>query len=199
MEFHGPRDPREWHERWVGWWPDPIEGPWKVTIGFREIKGRFEPAGIKVEDTWPNPVTAANADDTHILTAKVVREIPVGDLVKMGRRRLQETFETVAEWDENEGDQESAQRMRDDGRKFEKKASGRPVLSDEHYRQVAEIWMEAWNRGYPPTKAVQDRYVVSYPTAARWATESRRRGFLQAYEKAGGVLPPQHKKKEGAE
>src|SRR5665811_921011 len=140
MEFPRPRQPREWQEISFEYWPDPLAGPWLVKIGWRLISGRWEPIGIKAEATEPpGPVPL----ESHILTAKLVREIPVGELVKSGRRKQQATCEMVAGWEEKEGNQEGAQHMRDYGRKFEARA-GRPhILSDDHYRQVADIWMEA--------------------------------------------------------
>lgn len=195
MEFPRPRQPREWQEPSPEYWPDPLAGPWLVTIGWREIRGRWEPIGIKVEATEP---TGPIPLESHILTAKLVREIPVGDLVKSGRRKSQQVAEIVARSYEEQADPKTAQEVRDYGRRFEARAGRPPMLSDAHYRQVADVWINAWSSGESPTKTVQDHYHVSYPTAARWATESRRRGFLQAYAecKAGGVLPPEQKEGE---
>lgn len=183
MDFPRPRQPREWQERTWEYWPDPLAGPWLVTIGWRLIHDRWEPIGVKVEATEPY---GPGDLESHVLTAKVAREVPFGELVKTGRRKLKQSCEMIAELDEQQGHLEEAQWMRDYGRKFEARAGRPPMLSDDHYREVAAVWMEAWNTGEPTTKAVERRYTVSYPTAARWATESRNRGFLSPYSELIG-------------
>jgi hypothetical protein len=198
MDLPRPRDPREWQETSFEYWPDPLSGPWLVTVGWREIRGRWEPIGIKVEATEPRgPVDL----ESHILTAKLVQDIPVGALVKSGRHKLRAVAEMVAGYYEEEGNPKAAHEVRDYGRKFEARAGRPPVLSDDFYREVAEIWMEAWHLGNPTTKAVQEHYSrskwVSYPTASRWCTEARNRGFLPAYDQLRtGIVNPDKPKED---
>ena len=51
-----------------------------------------------------------------------------------------------------------------------------PRMTDEHLREVADIYSRALEK---PTRAVHDHFApVSYSTAARWVSHARQRGFL---------------------
>lgn len=54
----------------------------------------------------------------------------------------------------------------------------RPVLNDDHYRDVADIYRQAVSQRRPPTKAVASHWVRHSSTAARWVMEARKRGHL---------------------
>jgi hypothetical protein len=56
---------------------------------------------------------------------------------------------------------------------------------DAHYRQVAEVWLAAWQQRKPkPNKAVVERWGVPSTTAANWVRTARRRGILtQRYQR----------------
>ena len=51
-------------------------------------------------------------------------------------------------------------------------------LGDDHYERVAEIYREALQLGYAPTKWVGVRFGKPRSTAARWVMEARERGKL---------------------
>lgn len=55
------------------------------------------------------------------------------------------------------------------------KRSPRKRLTDDHYRQVAEVYRGAFKN---PTSAVMAKMHASRSTAGRWVVEARRRGFL---------------------
>jgi hypothetical protein len=184
-----------WQEVSSAFWPDELEGPWLVRLGWREVGGRKECVGMVLaqkEPAYGDPYPPA-----PILTATKVRAVPVGDFIDRGRRMLAGSAETVAGLDEAEGQPEDAKRVREYGRRFEGKAGGRPRLyGEEHYRHVARVYSDAWRGGEPPTQAVErhpDFEPISHSTAARWVRECRKRGFLGETEKrvAGGVLPPE--------
>ncbi len=61
---------------------------------------------------------------------------------------------------------------------------GVPV-SDDHLKQVAELYRAALDRGDPPTQTVADAMHAARSTAARWIAKARERGFL------GAALPSQ--------
>jgi len=48
----------------------------------------------------------------------------------------------------------------------------------EHYQQVAEVYDEAIEAGYPPTQSVAETFDVPYTTAARWVRRTRALGLL---------------------
>jgi hypothetical protein len=56
---------------------------------------------------------------------------------------------------------------------------GRPDLGDDHYREVARVYREAWARGdRAPTVAVAEAFSIRKTTAAKWVVVARRRGYL---------------------
>lgn len=67
-----------------------------------------------------------------------------------------------------------------------------PVYGDEHYREVARIYAEAWSNGdRHPTLTVAAEHTVARSTAAKWVSTARQRGFLGPTlpRRAGGVKP----------
>jgi hypothetical protein len=56
---------------------------------------------------------------------------------------------------------------------------------DDHYRRVAEVYRSAVERREPPLKAIQERWQVSRPAAAKYVKGARQRGFLGWPERAG--------------
>ena len=190
------RDRMRW-EVYSEFWPDRLSGPWKVTVGFRLLSDRWEPVGIEVGEK--DHLTAGMVGEpSHILTAALLRGVPLGYLVERGRRFLIGSARIVAECYDKDGDVENAEWAREWGRKYRTKREGRPrKYGDEHYREVAAIYSAAWRNGVPPTQAVQMAFAdgtrgPSHATAARWVGEARKRGFLTAtrHGKAGGDLPP---------
>lgn len=53
------------------------------------------------------------------------------------------------------------------------------ALGDAHYRQVAELLLQAREIGESPREYVADRLGASLPTVDRWIKEAKRRGFLR--------------------
>jgi hypothetical protein len=65
----------------------------------------------------------------------------------------------------------------------------------EHWRQVAAVWLAAWQRPPPgggfraPTKAVANHFGVNYGLAAAWVRRARVRGYLTTTYQAGHTCP----------
>ena len=56
---------------------------------------------------------------------------------------------------------------------------GRPDLGDDHYREVARVYLEAWNSHDPaPTVAVAQTFRIPKTTAAKRVVVARRCGYL---------------------
>lgn len=181
-----------WHDVSAFLYPDERRGPWMVRIGWRPVAGRMEPVGFELaqRDADGTPTVP-----TEVLTAKMVRELHIGEYIERGRRIKAGSAAIVAR-DYREKDRpDDAQRAQEYGRRFKAKVGGRPhMYGDDHYREVARVYAEAWRKGEPPTQAVErhpDFAPLSHSTAARWVRECRKRGFLGETKKrrAGGVLP----------
>jgi hypothetical protein len=191
-----------WHQVSSYNWPDEVKGPWTISLGWREVRGRMECVGVAI--TEKEPAYGAPYPPAEVITRQMVRKIPVGDYIKRTRPIQEGVAETVARLYEAEGNPEDAARVRDYGRRFSEgaPAPGRPhKWGDDHYREVARAYTVGYGKGYP-TKYVARHFStpgghqVSHSTAARWVRECRKRGYLgDAPEKgvAGGVLPPEQK------
>ena len=155
------------------------------------------------------------SEPAHIITAQMVRTLPVGRFIEETRRDKAETAGVVADYLQREAPniqardtridgneqhyREVAELLRERSRRFKATAGGRPRMwGDDHYREVAEVYAAAWRSGPSPTKSVERQFQVSHSTAARWVHECRKRGFLGPTEKrrAGGVLLPEQEEGE---
>lgn len=184
-------------DRWQEWgtffWDKEPEGPWAVTVGLREIEGRMECVGFAI--TQKEPPEGKPYPPPPILTAKMVRTIPIGQFIDRTRRAKAGSAAIVAGLFEDEGRPDEAAWAREYGNRFQAKASGRPrMYGDEHYRQVASVYAEGWRMPEgAPTKHIAESFHVSHATAARWVRVCRDKGLLgeTTKRKAGGILPPQ--------
>lgn len=181
------------------YWPDRWKGPWCVSLYWLPIAGRFECVGFAVE------LDEKLAPDIHLerrlITAQLIRSIPVGRLIEETRQRTGRDAASLADGYESHGDAESARQERELADQFKAVGTqgGRPrMYPDAHYRDVARVYAVAWQSGSSPTKSVEELYHVSHSTAARWVHEARQRSFLGPTDKrkAGGILPPEPKEGE---
>ena len=197
------RTSHHWRFTGSGEWPwlRDGSGPWRIGIKWRESGGRFECVGFSIEESDD----VDPSEPPNIVTAQMLRAIPIGSLIKQARRREANESETIAEflwdsgdWADTEAEEErlhaAAEAARDEGRRFKVEATStsggrRPMYDREHYHKVANIYYAAWRKGDPPTQAVAKHFTVSYSTAARWVRECRRRTVLSTTERgvAGGL------------
>jgi hypothetical protein len=173
-------------------WPDPWKGPWEVTLLWRLTSGRYECVSFKIEEFNP-PARKSAPDPAHVITAQLIRSVPVGRLVDAARHRTARDAESVAGGAAARGDAdwEKWQREFAAGFKAETAGGGRPRMwGDEHYQEVARAYAAAWQSGSSPTKSVEKLFQVSHSTAARWVRECRKRGFLgDTHERRAGGIP----------
>jgi len=162
------------------------------------IGGRFECVRFSIE--VDDKLGADIPPEQRLVTAQLVRSIPVGSLIEETRQRTGRDAASIAEAYHSAGDIESAQQERELAEQFRaRRAEGhRPRLGNDHYRAVAEVYASAWRSGSAPTQSIERYFDVPHSTAARWVQEARRRGFLgQTQErKPGGIEPPKPKEDE---
>lgn len=162
-----------------------------MNLTWRQISGRYECVGFEIAEFDP-PARDDPPEPAHIITAQIVRAIPVGWLTQQARQRVGRDAEALAGVCEQAGDHAHALFQTDLATKFMGEAGSRPRMwGNDHYRKVAELYTVAWRKDYPPTQTVEKAFEVSHSTAARWVQECRTRGFLGPTEKrkAGGLLP----------
>lgn len=121
-------------------WPDPSEGPWSVTLDWQVIDGRPECTGLAVAGS-----------EGRMLTASVVRKIPVADWIAEDRARLAPTKPAIG---------------------------GLRASTVERLKTAAEVYQRARSEGLPPTKAVAAYYGISHGGASNLISRARAAGLL---------------------
>ena len=175
-------------------WPDPLRGPWSVTVHWGEQDGKAIPIGFDVrafrgtpgsEDDPPRPLAPRSAPWTP-LTAEMVRSLQVGALVDDSRANLA----AMTEWFEQQP--APARRAATARSKVGAKRLGRPRDRDDaHYALVADLYRHAVATGdRAPAKAVTERLVeqgvrfssvnddAKRAQTRKWIAEARRRGLI---------------------
>jgi hypothetical protein len=120
-------------------WPD-APGPWIATLTWQFINGRPECTGLAVASTTGT-----------ILTASVLRRLPVADWIAEDRAKM--APQTPA-------------------------TGGLRKSTVERLTAVAEIYEQAVRDGKPPTKAVAEHYDISHGGASNLVSRARAHGLL---------------------
>jgi hypothetical protein len=156
---------------WVIKWPDREKGPYIVRLGVAMLDGRPEILSLQVTG-WEGPGFDAIRNST------VLRELSLpgllDELLVEVRRGFVERdllpFDLGDHYPDEANDRAAIERN---------PRGGRPRLySDEHFRQVADIYMRAAELGLPPTDAVKVKWRVSKSTAAKWVARARNLNYL---------------------
>jgi len=193
-----------------------------ITVVVEFVDGDFEPVRV-ILDTPPAQPTASwdvapTTLDGEPITATVLREIPLGSVIKLARDRawlshagshvepgerlrdaLQRTeaqeIKTIEEWRTL---LERAQRLSGAAGGLEDLVRpGRPKRGrrypPDHWRGVAAVYAAAYREGDNPTSAVKNHYSISQSTAAKWVARARTEGYLGPTVKGrpGGLIHPE--------
>lgn len=176
-------------------WPldaPPEEQHWRVTLRLALVRGRAELVGLEVrgyrEEGLDDDLPTLD-QDPPVVTAELIRSIPVGRLVddaRAGRSRglridaaLEQAAETgmLRRLEPGEPLPEHLQRLAEAYQAGPRR--GRPPeYGPEHFAEVARVYAAAWRLGRAPTRAVAERWTVSKATAAKWVARARRLGLL---------------------
>lgn len=149
-------------------------GAWKVVFHIASVDGRKECVGIdvrsfdsdeEVED--PRPLLETRVEN---VSGPVLRRIPVADLLDQVREDLRSSLKSAG----IEPDEIRILPSEEAGGRV-----GRPrTYSVKHYEAVAHVYLVSWKAGFPPTKAIQQHFDVSFSKAARWVREARKLGLI---------------------
>jgi hypothetical protein len=157
-------------------WPDPATGPFRLRLAFGQVDGRVAVTAVElrgVAPAQPWPTDLPGLPDAAVRAADI--RLPLGQLLDtwtaltLSRARASRTL-----WPANE---ESVQRFE---RQEGVRRSGRPSLSAEFLRQVAEVYKAAVAAGdRAPALAVGKELRANTPETARdWVHKARKRGFI---------------------
>lgn len=167
---------RDWLEPSQIRWPDEADGPWVVTMNWREDAGSVVCTGLSLDllpERPPQPVTATR-----------MRELPVARIISAAREeRFDEAGGRFAEAYDSGQDIDVDPHIVDGARAFAEpwaeRSPGRPMyLGESHYREVAQIYSSALAAGKPPLVAVKEHCFVTRPTASRYVAAARSAGLL---------------------
>jgi hypothetical protein len=167
---------RDWLESSRVRWPDEADGPWAVSLSWREDGGSVVCTGLSLEllpEQTPQP-----------LTATLMRALPVAHIISAAlEERFDEAGGRFAEAYDSGEDIDVDPRWVDSARASAKPwrdhRSGRPVeLGESHYGEVAQIYSSALAAGRSPLIAIERHWTVSRPTASRWIAAARSAGLL---------------------
>ena len=121
-------------------WPDTDTGPWLVTLTWQVIDGRPECAGLNIASI-----------DGGMLTASVVRKIPIADWIAEDRAAMSPRQVAIG---------------------------GLRKSTADRLSTAAEVYQRARSEGRPPTKAVAEHYGISHGGASNLVSRARAAGLL---------------------
>lgn len=130
-------------------WPDPEKGPYLLTLRWAREQGRPKLAGLHIDLTDPTGPA---------LTTSLLRDLKLAELAIEDREQLAyiaqvtPTAEVVVE--------------------------GMRPATVKRLQRAAEIYMDAWRAGEPPTKAVERQMNATPAAAANLVRRARAAGLL---------------------
>lgn len=163
-------------------WPDEAAGPWAIRLKWGLVGGRRECVGFGI--TWVGEAPP------EVLTARLLREVPLGEIISAKRADYHEALLTVNEFAELLRDRHGeplpvethmalTDRLVTEMRSVRRGAPGRkPMYGREHYQQVADIYRDAHTKGQPPTKTVAAFFNLSSSAAGKHVAKARSMGLL---------------------
>lgn len=143
---------------------DVPEFPWVISVKLGTVGTREMVVGLKLEPRYVPGVKVADYE----VTARALRNLPLG--------RIKALVD-----DARSGDLSKLARSL---KRIDRKP-GEP-WPEEHYLQVAAVYMAAEAAGEPPVKAVMREWIVSRASASVYVAEARKRGYL-GYPSRPGV------------
>jgi hypothetical protein len=154
-------------------WQDPRGRAWLVEVQFAPVGGRLECVGVTVQShRGSSPFTALPGEPRAVLTALMLRKLPLGEIVQELRENLARRYApdsvTVLRDEEPEPD------AGDEDAMHELISGRRRRLDPEHWRVVARVYLDAHLRGRAPTQAVARRFGLQYSGAAKQVQKARR-------------------------
>lgn len=169
-------------------WPDAQKGPWLLRVAWANVRGRYECVGLEIrgyresDETWP-PQLPHWSESPEVLTASVLRQVPMGRIVddlrdywaKANRSFAIAAFDPTATEEEAAIDDELRVMGRQQAVAWGESRTGLTMLED-----TAGVYTAAWRGGLSPTKAVAAHFTISPSAAAKRVSRAR----------AAGLLPP---------
>lgn len=178
-------------------WPDPVTGPWYLVAHWAEVAGYPECIGIEV---WRGSVPAPRENRSFLrlkgqelkgLRSGDLKGIPVATVLselwqvqrKQEEQRRVRVEAVIAEAEAVEADTRQLALLHELGERLPsvEKFQGprrRNRNDARHFEQVSIVYKHAVLNRQHPTQAVQEHFIVSHSTAAKWVNRARELGLL---------------------
>ncbi len=161
-------------------WRDSAGTNWLVEVTFSPVAGRLECVGVGVRSFLGDAnLSDVPVEPAAVLSAVVLRQVPIGRIVAELRENMTRSHhpDTVVLLDDDEPEppQDEEHRLH---ALWARSPRGGPRLREEHYREVAQVYVTAWQRGRAPTKAVARKFQITHSGAAKQVQKARALGFL---------------------
>lgn len=175
-------------------WPDERTGPWGIRGNWVMLNGRPECVGLQIwrgaaqgiqEPFSYRPIPGVGLER---ITASAVAALPIGTIIarlRANARRHEDAYNEAVKGldapelltnfftEEREGRVGAPRRYRLD-----------------HFIEVAEVYLAAWQSGDKPTQAVADHFGVTRTAAAKWVARCRDVQLLSSAEHGRGGADP---------
>lgn len=133
-------------------WPDDETGPWQLTIYWTRRNGRPFAAGMQLL-----PVDSEATEQVTLMTS-TLRDLRIAEIIIEDREQLKREPEPA-----------SVPELR---------ITGMRESTVRRLRRTAEIYLDAWKGGDPPTQAVARRMNLTQNAAANLVRRAREAGLL---------------------
>lgn len=158
-------------ERWST--PVPVGDDLVADLHWQVIGGRTECVGVTVR-TWNEDGDMREGLEPRPLRTGDLRALPFASIVTTERalqaRAGLQHLRRMEGWD---GDADDASHDRWEREEATPQPGRPPMYGEDHYREVAEVYLAAWQRGDAPTKAVAEHFPASRSAAAKWVSTAR--------------------------
>jgi hypothetical protein len=157
------------------WTERVLENGTRVVLRFAEIDGQYQLVNIEIGVDPTNP----EAPDPAPIRTSTLRSIPLRNLLQRADEKRVALLEGMLAGRLGEQGIQQSKRQLPAARASKRGRGGRPAMyDDQHFAEVAQIYLAALTTGFEPTKTVAQRMQVSRSTAAKWVTRARRMRLL---------------------
>lgn len=184
-------------------WPDPANGPWRLTFHWALLAGEITCVGLDLrsflepQQDKGKPWRGVSDAGPQRFDTGVLRSLPLAQLVAEAQAEHKQLVEWAKAFHEDAAVRALAREQAPLWEAKKRRRRGRPAYGREHFEEVAAVYSAASIEGQRPTKAVQEHFGVAKSTAAKWVARARSMGLLRKAPGRGvpsPVPPPDEEK-----
>ena len=179
-----------------GLWPDPIDGPFYLSLDLYLIDGRAEIVGLRLQGYDPSKTEIpeivihgwGDNEDPFPIRTTDIRNLKLHELLRAKIPEQVEGWDRMIENARSDIERQVLEAGRSEWAESKPRRGGRPALTNEDHTETARIYKKSLVAGVDPTMAVASQLTLSHSGAAKRVTKARKAGFLKPTMKgkAGG-------------